>query len=596
MEAKAPGYDEKGDLLIDSVSFKIALQRSYDKAGDAFQIKIPILLDREPIVYDTFGIVKVDSAFYWKTLNDNPRKNTFHRDLIVSDKLAILKVLSALSYLMHYPHGCTEQKVSYAYPALAYDDIWGQLGLEAPDPHLKGYVNKTLEFLKKAQHQNGLFGYWPGSRGHVYLTAYITEFLLTVKKSGAGYNLDEEMLDRAINVLKRSLRSDYSQFLSGYKYYERCAAIHALTLAGEADFGYLRELASQTSQVDLLSQSRIYRAILTGDFRLGLVSRNLEKELWKETIFKLKEGKEVFGGLQQRNMRIGAQVHASEIKNLSGLISSFSLSGKSPEKVEMMVDELVTLGSVDGWGNTNVNSNALLSLRDYMQEGKKRSLTAELDLKDGNSSERIKFDGKKGALQVELKSKEAGNVSLRSKSRDEEFYVEYTQSYLPEKLGSAVSAEQHGFVVKRELIYVSKTDAPDKKVMLEKAETVHNLEIGDIIEEHIQVVNPKDRHFIAVSAPFAAGFEPLNPNLETSSSDANPSGSTTDKVDYHKFLDDKVVYYFDYLPAGTYDFYFRLRATIEGDFTHPPAKAEMMYDLSVNGNSPGACIVIKEEK
>jgi uncharacterized protein YfaS (alpha-2-macroglobulin family) len=596
MEVRAPGYDEKGDLLIDSVSFKIALQRSYDKAGDAFRVKIPLLLDREPIVYDTFGIVKVDSAFFWKTLTDNPRKNTLHRDVIVSNQLAILKVLSALSYLMHYPHGCIEQKVSYAYPALAYDDIWGQLGLESPDPHLKEYVNKTLEFLKKSQSPSGLFGYWPGSRGYVYLTAYVTEFLLTVKNANAGYNLDEEILDKAIRVLKMSLRSDYTQFLSGYRYYERCAAIHALALAGEADIGYMRELATESNQVDLLSQSRIYKAILVSNARLGRTTGDLEKDLWKETVFKLKEGKEVFGGLQQRSMRIGAQVHASEIKNLSGLISAFSLSGKSPDKVEMMVDELVTLGSNDGWGNTNVNSNALLSLRDYMEEGKKKKLTAEFDLKDGNSTERIKFDGRKGALQVKLKSKEAGNVSLKSKSRDEEFYVEYTQSYLPEKLGSAVAAGQHGFVVKRELIYVSKTDAPDKKVMLEKEETVHNLKIGDIVEEHIQVVNPKDGHFVAVSAPFAAGFEPLNPNLETSSADANPSGRTTDKVDYQQFLDDKVVYYFDYLPAGTYNFYFRLRATIEGEFTHPPAKAEMMYELSVNGNSPGACIVIKEEK
>lgn len=596
MEVRAPGYDEKGDLLIDSVSFKIALQRSYDKAGDAFQVKIPLLLDREPVVTDTFGIVKSDSAFYWKTLTDNPRKNTLHRDLIVSDQLAILKVLSALSFLMHYPHGCIEQKVSYAYPALAYDDIWGQLGLESPDPHLKDYVNKTLEFLKKSQRQSGLFGYWPGSRGYVYLTAYVTEFLLTVKNANAGYNLDEEMINSALRVLKMSLRSDYSQFLSGYRYYERCAAINTLAMAGETDIGYMRELATQSNQVDLLSQSRIYKAILISNARLGRTTSNLEKELWKETVFKLKEGEEVFGGLQQRSMRIGAQVHASEIKNLSGLISAFSLSGKSPDKVEMMVNELVTLGSSDGWGNTNVNSNALLSLRDYMQEEKKKKLTAEFDLKDGNSKNRIKFDGRKGALQVALKSKEAGNVSLKSKSRDEEFYVEYTQSYLPEKLGSAVAAEQHGFVVKRELIYVSKTDAPDKKVMLEKAETVHTLKIGDIVEEHIQVVNPKDRHFVAVSAPFAAGFEPLNPNLETSSTDANPSGRTTDKVDYQQFLDDKVVYYFDYLPAGTYDFYFRLRATIEGEFTHPPAKAEMMYELSVNGNSPGARIVIKEEK
>jgi uncharacterized protein YfaS (alpha-2-macroglobulin family) len=47
------------------------------------------------------------------------------------------------------------------------------------------------------------------------------------------------------------------------------------------------------------------------------------------------------------------------------------------------------------------------------------------------------------------------------------------------------------------------------------------------------------------------------------------------------------------LPAGTYDFYFRTRATVSGSFIQPAAKAEMMYDGTVFGMSNGAKIVVK---
>jgi uncharacterized protein YfaS (alpha-2-macroglobulin family) len=49
------------------------------------------------------------------------------------------------------------------------------------------------------------------------------------------------------------------------------------------------------------------------------------------------------------------------------------------------------------------------------------------------------------------------------------------------------------------------------------------------------------------------------------------------------------------LPAGTYDFYFRTRATVSGSFIQPSAKAEMMYDAAVVGMSNGAKIVVKEK-
>jgi uncharacterized protein YfaS (alpha-2-macroglobulin family) len=87
-------------------------------------------------------------------------------------------------------------------------------------------------------------------------------------------------------------------------------------------------------------------------------------------------------------------------------------------------------------------------------------------------------------------------------------------------------------------------------------------------------------------------MEPLNPALATAPPEAKPSGETTLAPSYVAFLDDSVTYFYDTLPKGTYQFYFRTRAQTPGTFIQPAAYAEMMYDGSVNGNSSGAVIVV----
>jgi uncharacterized protein YfaS (alpha-2-macroglobulin family) len=54
------------------------------------------------------------------------------------------------------------------------------------------------------------------------------------------------------------------------------------------------------------------------------------------------------------------------------------------------------------------------------------------------------------------------------------------------------------------------------------------------------------------------------------------------------------VYTFETLPKGTWDFYFRTRATAVGDFVQPAARAEMLYQPEVEGHSPGARIVVSD--
>ena len=118
------------------------------------------------------------------------------------------------------------------------------------------------------------------------------------------------------------------------------------------------------------------------------------------------------------------------------------------------------------------------------------------------------------------------------------------------------------------------------------------MQIGDVIEEHVQVVNPKDRHYVAIVVPLAAGLEPLNPTLATAPVSATPSSPLTLAPSYASYVDDHVAFYYDTLPKGTYDFWFRTRAQTAGTWIQPPAHAEMMYDGAVHGGGAGAKVSI----
>src|SRR5213078_182500 len=129
-----------------------------------------------------------------------------------------------------------------------------------------------------------------------------------------------------------------------------------------------------------------------------------------------------------------------------------------------------------------------------------------------------------------------------------------------------------GFVVSREWLRVKKgADEPPERVPLAQPGTPLALAVGDLVEEHVAVVNPK---------------------LATSSSDATPAGVLTLEPTYTAFLDDRLSFYYDTLPKGTFDFYFRARAATGGRFVQPAAQAEMMYDGSVHGNSAGARVEV----
>ena len=75
--------------------------------------------------------------------------------------------------------------------------------------------------------------------------------------------------------------------------------------------------------------------------------------------------------------------------------------------------------------------------------------------------------------------------------------------------------------------------------------------------------------------------------------EAQPTGHLSTPPSYVAYHDDQVSFYYDSLPKGSHHFYFRTRATVAGEFIQPQARAELMYDEAVRGESAGARVEIR---
>ena len=63
---------------------------------------------------------------------------------------------------------------------------------------------------------------------------------------------------------------------------------------------------------------------------------------------------------------------------------------------------------------------------------------------------------------------------------------------------------------------------------------------------------------------------------------------------YTDYRDDKVALFATYLPAGTYEYTFQVRATLPGEYRVLPVHGEMMYFPEVWGRSGGELFTVRE--
>jgi alpha-2-macroglobulin len=578
------------------VTIAMAVTRDVEGASDAFEISLPVKRDRHRQKFDVFAELTPDEPFALLTPEEPPRAGSLRQEVLLTYEPALVKMLAGLNYLAGYEHGCVEQRISRLLPELALKDVLGRLGLSDRSQAIAQAMDETFNYLERAQGPDGVFSYWPGSRGYISLTAYVVEFLLTAKAQ--GYEFNEALLTRGLSALRDALRSDYTQFIDGHSFTERVEALYALARAGDFQEGYAQDFLARATALNLYGEAKILETFLEHQPGNQPAVTRLSNDLWQSLVFKLREGQEVYHGLQYRAESWGGLINSSEVKTIAGVIKTLHKAEPQNPRVRLVIDELIGRGAGDGWGSTNANAAALLALSDVLAAPQPPDEGQTFTLRFDDLTETLDTTGK-AVTRYKTSTPGAGTLTFTAGPTDAQSHPEpiegplvwNTLTYFPDAPGDQVRQQNNGFVVDRELLIVQPGDAPPIKRTVRAGERV-NLTVGAVVEEHLRVVNPQERYFVAVRAPFAAGFDPLNPNLATAPPEARPAGRLTREPDHALYEDDQVTFYYDTLPKGTYDFYFRLKTTFAGSYVHPAAKAELMYKQTVYGRSDGTRIEI----
>ena len=598
LRVPTPEYDEDGEISRRQVRVTVAVERSSDNARDAFQLDLPIRTDRNPVTRRTTVELAEGETQTLEAITEETRAGTLRRTLLISSQPGLIHMANGLNYLLEYPHGCTEQRLSRARGVLAAASFDALLDKTAGNQQRDKIVADTLAWIEQSATEDGLIGYWPGSRGYVSLTAWSTMLLLEARD--AGYPVNAELLDDMLRALRQSLRSDYTLLIDGAAFEERSWALVALVMAGEAVDAQAAELARKAEFLNLESLAQVVVALSQGDRYSATQLESLYAKLWDSIVFRLHRGAEIYGGLQSGSLSTRDLILPSETRAVAETLRAVALTPQSlqteltQKRRQQLLDAIVGLGRDDGWGNTNANAAALLSLAEFLTTVESPGELPAVVIESAGEARRLEL-AQKPILATPLQGRDALRLRLDGGLGDNSIVVMSETRYTPAQDGSHVSAEANGFVVSREMHKILGGAQPPQRFAVDQPAQTYAFEVGDVIEEHVEVVNPKDGNHVAIVVPLAAGMEPLNPALATAPPEARPDGVNTLAPSYVSFADDQMAYYYDALPKGSYHFYFRTRATIPGSYIQPAAFAEKMYDQAINGHGNGARIVVSKK-
>ncbi len=566
------------------LTVRVDVTRHSDKAGDAFEVKLPVYPDRAVERVAWFETLK-PGATKLRDFPEGARPGTASQRLVFTNQPGVLELASALEYLSAYPHGCMEQRMSQVMPDLSLAGFLKKNELETRfTPMLASNTKRLLDDIAQHQDERGFVGYWPGTRGWVSLTAQAVELMVAAKK--AGVPVDEKVRSRAIAALKAVLRSDFNTAYAAYRYNDQAVALRALALAGELDEHYAIELFQHRSQLDLVSLADLTTAMSEKASVFGPNLTAMKSELWDGVVFKQVKGQPVFDKLARDRSSWEHGYLGSTTATLSAVFEALVRTDPSNTRHAQLRDAMVSRAYANtGWGSTYDNRRAVAALGVYLDQARPTEGSARVDVTGLTA---VTLDAAHKAAKRETSAEAPVTVNVSGAPVAMRGYYRY----LAKGPGDAVTAKRDGFIVSRSLTWYHADASAPTRHEDEPGKTLA-VGLGEVLELEATLVSDAVRHHVALVVPFAAGLEPMNPELATSGADAKPAQADSVAATYVQRMDHEVRYYFTELPAGSHRFYFRVRASSEGSFVHPPPYAEQMYREEVRGRGNGTRIVVR---
>jgi uncharacterized protein YfaS (alpha-2-macroglobulin family) len=248
------------------------------------------------------------------------------------------------------------------------------------------------------------------------------------------------------------------------------------------------------------------------------------------------------------------------------------------------------------WQTTQENAWSIISLTDWMTHT--GELQANYDwgvtLNEGElGSGRFEDPTAQEELRVTITDLLRDQANILRFSRSDEPGQMYYTTYLTYNLDAAsVQPLDRGMVIERQFFV--------------DGQPVTEVKVGDVVSVTVTIVAPTDLYHVLVEAPVPAGAEPLDPLLPTgfqydqmgqpvlkpiNAAEGGWYSWNPASLDYRA---DKVAMFATFLPAGSYQYTFEMRAAFPGEYNVLPAQGQMLYFPEVWGRSGGSTFTISE--
>ncbi|MBN1317002.1 MAG: hypothetical protein JXA42_16090, partial [Anaerolineales bacterium] len=442
---------------------------------------------------------------------------------------------------------------------------------------------------------DGGWGWWYTSESHVQVTAWV---LLGLDKAAeAGFAVDREVLLNAQDFLANRLATP-SKLKNKWEANRLAFVLYVLAERGETTVSRLETLFDQKDK--LSHYGKAYLALGFGLLEGSNSDRvqTLMADLSSDAIMSAT-------GAHWEEADYDWWNWNTDTRSTAIILDLFARFDPFNDLAPNIVRWLMVARTAGHWETTQETAWSLIALTDWMVVTGELNADFDFDvafnnhlLAEGSASRETIRETTE--LEIEVRDMLLDQVNQLAIGRSEGpgrlYYTAHLETYLPVEKVESIG---RGVMVARE--YTAADCDPDK----ETCRRLDNIPLGEAVRVKLTIVAPNDLYYVVVEDPLPAGAEAVDQTLLTSSSiDAGEGWSPADQ-DYRwgywgwwwfnqtQILDEKVVLFADYLPAGTYEYTYTMRASLPGEFQVMPATAREFYFPEVFGRSEGMLFTIQ---
>ena len=557
---------------------------------------LPVLRYTAPQTFATSGVLTAaDERLELVSLpvTFDPTSGSLSVELAPSLAAAMLSGLEALE---HYPYECTEQTLSRFLPNLETLRAVQDFGLDAPD--LQARLERTLDDglirLLSQQNYDGSWGWWAGSPGNDYLTAYVIFGLSRL--SLAGIAVPADAIQRGVDYLNAAMPA-VDQVTDAWLLDRLAFEYFALLQAGQPNVTGPQQLFQRRDELNPWAQA-LLALVLESNSPGSAEARTLISDLQATAIRSA-------SGVHWETDDVGWQNMTSTLTNSAMVIYALAQRDPASTLLPDAVNYLMAHRQADGaWGSTYESAWVMMSMTEVMRGtgelGGDFTFNAALngvEVASGQAGGETQLNPVTTELPVSSLYAEAPNALTVSRAAGDGrlYYTAALQVYRPV---ADVQPLERGMTISRGY-YPAEAD-------VRSAEPVLSAQAGGALTVRLTVVLPTDVYYLVVEDYIPAGTEILNTRLETSQlGEYGEPGPLYDPSDPYRngwgwwlfnpaqVYDDHITFTAEYLPAGTYELTYTLLVLQAGEYQVLPARAWMFYFPEVQGTSAGTVFEIR---